>query len=134
MVVRHGEKGRAEPTMQTTDLVAQLLSQPFIKLGQSLVEQKHRRFQNERSGESNASTLPGGKLVHPAPLETFEGNDSEHVRCALPPRRPIDPIYLEAIGDVLRDGHVRKQAEILEDGIAGSLVRRKRCHVGAAEE
>src|SRR5437588_853862 len=122
MVVCHGKKGCAKPAMQMTDLVAQLLAQPFIKPGQGLVEQENRRFQDECTGKSDPLTLPGGKLVHPAPLETFKGNDSEHVRCALPARRRIDPAYLEAIGDVLRDGHVRKQAEVLEDGIAGPFV------------
>src|SRR5882672_2469748 len=101
--------------MQMTDLVAQLLAQPLIKPGQRFVKQENRRFQDECTGKSNALPLPRGKLVNPAPLETFEGNDSKHVRCALPPRRRVYSAYLKAIGDVLRDGHVRKQAEVQED-------------------
>ena len=42
LVVRHGEEGRAEPAMQTTDLVAQLLAELFIEPGQRLVEQQNR--------------------------------------------------------------------------------------------
>src|SRR5260370_18304811 len=134
MVVRHGEKGRAKAAMQMTDLVAHLLTQPLIKPRQRFVKQENRRFQDEGTGKSNALPLPRGKLVNPAPLETFEGNNSEHVRCPLPPRRRVYPAYLKAIGYVLRDGHVRKQAEVLEDGIARSFVRRKWCHVAPTEK
>jgi len=50
--VRHGEKSRAEPAMQTTDLVAQLPAQAFIKSGQGLVEQENRRFQDDGTGKA----------------------------------------------------------------------------------
>ena len=53
-------------------------------------------------------TLPPGKLVYAAPLVAFKGNDIKHLRGALAPRPRVHAAHLEAIGDVLGNGHVRK--------------------------
>src|SRR5712671_5892631 len=134
LVVSDGKKGRAKPAMQATDLVAQLPAQVFIEPRQWLIEEENGGVQDQCARESNTLTLSSGELVHAAPLVTFKGDDSKHLGRAPPSRRRIDAAHPEAVGDVLRDGHVRKQAKVLEDGIAGSFVRRKRRHVRTAEK
>ena len=52
-----GKDGRAEPSVQTTDLAAQLLAQSLIEPRQWLVEQKNSRVEHQRSGQRHALAL-----------------------------------------------------------------------------
>jgi hypothetical protein len=92
--VSDGKDGRAEPSVQTTDLAAQLLAQSLIEPRQWLVEQKNSRVKHQRSGKRHALALASGKLVYAAPLVAFKGNDSEHLRRALAPRGWVDAAHL----------------------------------------
>jgi hypothetical protein len=58
LVVRDEHRGNAEPALQARDLDSHLVAQLQVEIRQRLVEQQHRRIDDERASERDALALP----------------------------------------------------------------------------
>ena len=75
-------RGRAEPLVQALDLVAQLVPELGVEVGQRLVEQEHGGVAHQRPADRDALALAARELVGPA-LEQLARSAA-----APPPGRP----------------------------------------------
>ena len=66
----HG--GDAERLLQRLDLVAHLLADPGVEIGQRLVEQQDLRIDGKRSAERDALALTAGERRHLALAEPVQ--------------------------------------------------------------
>ncbi|MCY1355165.1 hypothetical protein D9M69_415760 [compost metagenome] len=113
----------AQPLVQAFDLVLHLLAQILVERPQGLVHQHQLGLENQRASKGNSLLLPTGELTWcPIALVLHF-----HHR-----QRRIDPLfnfrlgyfsYGQWIGQVLRNGHVRKQRIVLKDHAYPTLVR-----------
>ena len=57
LIMRHQNEGCSRAFVEPSELVAHLLTQPFVQTGQGFVEQKDTRFHDERPGKSHTLAL-----------------------------------------------------------------------------
>ena len=62
LVVRHHDRGDAEPLLQVADFAAQPRAHARVERRERLVEQQQARRQRQRAGERDALLLAAGKL------------------------------------------------------------------------
>jgi hypothetical protein len=100
-----------------------LLAQLQVERAEGLVEQKHLRTGRQCSSEANATRLATGQLAWSSGLETLELYQSEQLVDSVGRLGSIPSLSLEAVGDVLEHGHMRKQGTVLEDEVGWSSIR-----------
>ncbi len=89
-----------------------------IEGAERLVEQHHARLSRERTGDADALLLAAGELGGPAVADErrIELDHLEQLVDTLPAMRSRVPAeQRRSDRDVLRDGHVREEADLLED-------------------
>ena len=112
--MRHEHRRDPQAALKCGDLDPHLLAQLEIKVRQRLVEQQHRRIDDQRAGERDALPLAAGHLQRPALAQTGELHQVERLRDALRRFRRRHLSHSQAECDVFSGGHVRKQRVVLE--------------------
>ena len=114
MVVRRHDDRRAGPVdavEQPHDVEADAL----VEVAGGLVAQQDLRAVDHCSGDRDPLLLTTGELVRETPLLAAEAHHLERLGDELPDDVPRLPDDLEGVGDVLVDGLVGQQPEVLED-------------------
>ena len=129
LVVGHENERNARFTLKLFEFLPHGLAKLEIESRQRCIEKQHLRSRCKCTGQSNALLLATGKLRRSSRGKIAEFDQTEHV-----PDRRIHLVLrssepLEAEGNVLRYGHVRKQRIVLEDRIHGPLIGRQVLHV-----
>ena len=119
-----------------TPLVAKvpLLEQLGIKGTKGLIEKQNLRAQDEGAREGDPLLLPTGKLTgfalrvfaHPHEIERLT-DLTEHLLL-----RKVN--VFQAKGDVVSNGHERKERIVLEHGVDGPLIRSQLRNIHAIDE
>ena len=115
--MRNEDEGDTQRPLQRLQFLLHLLAQLEVERTERLVEQQHLRLVDERAGERHALPLPTGKLAR---LTLAVGRQLHQFQCVfsrLNAFRLSDPLYHQAVCDVVEDIEVRKQRIVLEDGI-----------------
>ena len=118
---------------QLRQLVAQLLAQLVVEIGERLVEQHEIGVLDERPGDRGALLLAAGQLVRHAPQHRRDAHqlgDPGDPVVELALRHPGDP---QGRGDVLVDREVRVVDELLIDHRDVALLHRHVGHFRALE-
>ena len=134
LIVRHVEERDVKLALEALELELHLLAQLEIERTQRLVEQQDLGSVDQGAGDSDALLLATGQLVGLAPLKAAELHQIEHFHHALANLVLGNLLHLEAVGDVVEDGHVRKQRVALEHGVHVALERLLIGHVGAGKQ
>ncbi len=127
LVVRHQDRGHAEPSLQQPDLAAQPLALLGIEGRQRLVEQQQARRGGQRPRQRDALLLAAGQLRRILRPRIRQADQLQQLR-----HPGIDlgaapaPVH-QPVGDVVADGQVGKQRVRLEDD---AVVARRRRRAG----
>ena len=111
--------------LDADELDLHLLAELEVERTQRLVEQQDARAVDERTRERDPLALSAGELDGLAISDAGQPDDFENLLHPLPPHSARDAFYAQAVGDVLRHGHMRKECVILEDRVHVALVRRR---------
>src|SRR6266851_591677 len=131
-VMRDMHGGDAEGLLQCLDLVAHLLSDPRVEIGQRLVEQQDLRIDGQRAAECDALPLTAGECRYLAHAEPVEPQHHEQLSHSPSDLSAADAPQFQAVTDVLRHRHVRPERIGLEHHRDVALVRRQPGDVAAA--
>ena len=135
LVVGDEDEGDADLLLQRGQLGSQRVPQLRVERAQRLVQQQHRRLEDQRPRQGDALLLPAGHLVGAAAGVLGEPHQLErlgHARVAGLPVEVLAPP--QAVRDVLLHVEVREERIALEDGVDRALVGRALRHVDAVEE
>ncbi len=121
-------------TVDTTDLLLHFEAQRTVERPQRLVHQDHLGVIRERSTEGHTLLLAAGELARIAALQAVQVQQLEHLAHAPLTLSAPHASELQAIADVLCDGHVRKQRIVLEDHPHAPSRRRQSRYVKAAQQ
>ena len=92
-----------EPPLQGAQLLAELLAQLGVEIGERLVEKEHLRLDDERAGERHALLLAAGELARVAAAERGEVDERQRRRDAAPDRRArARPPHAQPEADIAR--------------------------------
>ena len=127
----HG--GDAERLLQRLDLVAHLLADPRVEIGQRLVEQQDLRVDGKRAAERHALPLTAGERGHLALAEPVEPQHREQLGHSPGDLGAADAPQFQAVTDVLRHRHVRPQCIGLEHHRDVALVGRQPGDIAPAD-
>ena len=125
LIVRNVDEGDAQLLLQAFELLLHLLSQLEIQRAQRLIQQKHLGLENHRPCDGYALPLTAGKLGRHAPLKAGQTDQRKRRHHPLLLLAFADAQHFQAIGDVLKYGHVGKQRIVLEHCIHGPLFGRQ---------
>jgi hypothetical protein len=117
LVVGDEDEGDADLALDRLEFDLHLLAQLEVEGAERFVEQQHPGAPDEGAGECDALTLTAGELGGAAGPEAFEAYVRERFAGLLEPLGLGHLADLEAVRDVLLDGHVREQRVVLEDGV-----------------
>ena len=129
LVVRHVDRGRAEPLLEALDLRAHRHAQLRVEVGQRLVHEERGRFADDRPGEGDPLALPAGELARSARQEVVHLEGARDPQDGVLPLPRVDLAHLERVGDVLGHGQVGVQGVALEDHGDVTASRRAVRHV-----
>ena len=116
-VVRHHNDGFVELFLNAAKLAMQFGPRERIKRTERLIHQDDGGVGGQRPRESNSLPLPTRKLVGKS---SFKGGRIEPNKLQQLPAARLDtglrlPVQARHDPDVAADGHVRKQADLLQD-------------------
>ena len=114
LIVRHEERGEAEPAQRGAELVARAAAQVRIEIRERLVEQQRPRLDHQRARERDALLLAARERLDRARRGTIEPDVRERGRGARAALRLRDAARLEPERDVLLDRHVREERVVLK--------------------
>ena len=134
LIVRHVEKRNIELALEALELELHLLAQLEIERTQRLVEQQDLGSVDQGASNGNALLLAAGQLIGFAALKAAELHQVEHLHHALANLVLGNLLHPQAVGDVVEDGHVRKQRVALEHGVHVALERLLIGHIGAGKQ
>ena len=117
----------ADLVLQRSQIVLQLLAQLGVERAERLVEEQHRRLQDERPCQRHALLLAARQLRGTSLLEPTEADELDrppHAAVALgaPESVAVAPPS-QAVGDVVGDAQVREQRVRLEHRVDGPAMR-----------
>ena len=132
--MRDVEEGHAELVLERLQEHLHLLAQLQVERAERLVEEQHLRLVDDRARERDALALAARELHRLAVAVAVEAHHRAAPRSTW--RRALGALHalhLQAVADVLGDGHVREERVVLEDGVHVARVRRAARDVLAAE-
>ena len=133
LVVGDVDEGDADPLLDGAQLVAHMLAQLEVERRERLVEQQHLGLDRERAGDRDALLLAAGELADQLVALARQGDQLRSSSAASARSALRHAAHPQAVGDVLRHGHQRKQRQVLEDQRGRPLVRADARHVLAAD-
>ena len=114
-------------SLQRGQVVLQLLAQLGVERAERLVEQQHRRLQDQRPGQRHALLLAARQLRRPPLLEPAEAHELDRPPDAALALGASEPVAVapppQAVGDVVGDAEVREQRVRLEHRVDRPAVR-----------
>ena len=134
LVVGDVDERRTGSRLQVLQLELHLLSQLQVQGAEGLVEEQGGRAIDERPGEGHALLLSPGQLAGTTVVHPIELNRLEHLPHPVADLVGGELLDLEAEGDVLGHGHVRKQSVGLEHHVHVSLRGGNVRHVGPLQQ
>ena len=133
LVVGDDDERDADLALDRLEFDLHLLAQLEVQRAEWLVEQQHPWPPDQCAREGDALTLPARKLLR-APWRVLGQPDHvERVGGATPAFGLGHAAHLQAVLDVLRDGHVREQRVLLEHGVDVAALGGQASDVDAAE-
>ncbi len=114
LIMGHHDGGDAEATLQLAQLLAHRETQLGIEGGERLVEQEHRRLDDQRAGEGHTLLLTAGELPRAALGELLHLDQPQGPRHALARLRARHAAHAQPERHVARDREMREQREVLE--------------------
>ena len=133
LVVGNINKGNAQLFLQRLQLGLHLAAKLQIQRAQRLVQQQDVRREHHGPRDGHALALASGQAVRHAafiPLQLHQAQHFFHPAANLRLGGFSDP---QAIGDVGRYIHMRKEGVILKHGVYAAAFRRQRSHVAAVQ-
>ena len=124
LIVRHEDRGDAEPAQEQRQLELHLLAQIAVERAERLVEQQHVGPDRESAGDRDALALAATQLGGIASLEPPELEERHHLGNPFVGRCRAKPARLQPVGDVLEHCKVRKHRVVLEHHRDVAQVRR----------
>jgi hypothetical protein len=124
LVVRDVDHRRAGALVEARELALHCCAQMHVEIGERLVEQHERRLGDETAGKRHPLALSAREQRRPTLGKAFELDQRERGLHALPSLGILHARHRQAVGDVLRDGHVRPQRIRLEHDPDAALLRR----------
>ncbi len=129
LVVRDDDRCDAKRVLETDELDLQVEAQRPVERGERLVEQQQRRIDGERSRDGDTLLLPSRKLLGEPPRQPRQLHGRQQLLDARLPALAIPTAEREGIGDVLRDGHMRKERVVLKHHADAALTAGERRNV-----
>ena len=118
-IVRHHDDGGTGLFQDVDHFGSYPRTKTGIQIGERLVKKKQVRGGRERSGHRHPLLLPTGKLMRETALQLGKSHQLQHLRqTMLLFGTSADPEF-----DVLRDGQMRKQSQVLKDQADFSVLR-----------
>ena len=114
-VVRDEDDGLVQLLLQALDLVLQRLARHGVERAERLVHQYDGRGCGQRAQHADALLLPAGQLGGVLVRVLLHVHHGQHLLHDLGAARLVVLEQLRHDADVLRDRHVRKQADLLDD-------------------
>jgi len=114
LVVGDEYRGDAEAALQPGDLDAHLLAQLEVEVGERLVEQQHRRPDDQRPGQRHALALAAGELERAALGKAAQLYEIQGLSHALLKFRAFYSPHSQTKCNVFACRHVRKERIVLE--------------------
>ena len=131
LIVRDEDEGGAEVLVQPLHLVLHPDPEMLVERREGLVEQQHRRFEDERPCQRDPLLLSPGQLSRPFVLVPGEPDPRHHGGDTAGDVLARHLTDLERKRDVLLDGLVREQRVALEHHAEGPAFGRPRRDVDA---
>ena len=110
LVVRHVDHRRAEPLMQSRELVPHLHAQARVEVRQGFVEQEHCRVADDRAADRHALSLPARQGPGPPIQQRAEFEQLGHLANLGRDLVPAALRHAKGKGDVLRNGQMRVES------------------------
>ncbi len=117
--------------LEELQLDLHLLAQLPIEGAERLVEQQQRGLVHQGAGQGDPLLLSAGELAGLALGEAGHLHHLEDVADPVGGRLAFEALLPKPVGDILGDGHVRKEGVILEDGVDVTAIRRDASHIQA---
>jgi hypothetical protein len=128
------DEGHAEPALQLHQFPLRRFAQLLVECGERLIQQQNLWSPRQRTRERDALPLPAGELLGLALLEPLELDQRHHLGNAGVDLGARHARALQAKGDVVSHGKVRKQRVALEHHVDRALMRQDLCDVLAIEQ
>ncbi len=119
------DRRQGELPLEPLDLDLHVETQILVEGGEGLVEKQDARADGEGPGERDALLLAARELARLALGKALHADGGQHLPDAIRLHGTALAAGREAIGDVLRHGHVRKERVVLEDDADLAAVRRQ---------
>ena len=132
-VMRDMHGGDAEGLLQRLDLVAHLLADSRVEIGQWLVQQQDLRVDGKRAAECHTLSLTARQRGHLALAEPVEPQHREQLGHSPDDLGAADAPQFQAVADILRHCHVRPQCIGLEHHRDVALVGRQPGDIASAD-
>jgi len=114
LVMSHHQGGDAHRALDTPDFKLHLFTQVGVEVGQRLIEQQHRRFDHQRTGQGHALTLATGQLTGVALGMLSQAHQLQHAVDAGGDVGRWHLAHLQAEGNVVAHAHMREQRVALK--------------------
>ena len=133
LVVGHVERGDAEPVVELRQRGAHPDPELRVEVRKRLVHQERLRLPRDRPAHRDALALAAGELRRPPVEQLAEPEQLRHLVHAALDLRLRRAANLQAVAEVLADGHVRVERVRLEDHRDVAVPRLQVGHVAAAD-
>ena len=126
LVVSDEDEGDADPLLDGLELHLHLLPQLQVQRAQRLIQQQDLGMIDQRRGPAQHAGADRPRAATACALRIRAAAPARASHPPAPARRALwNALDHQAIGDVLRHGHVRKERVVLEDGVDIALVGRQ---------
>ena len=133
LVVGHVDERDPDLGLDPLELELEALAELEVERPEGLVEEEHVGAVDEGPGEGDPLLLAARQLVRLALLVAGQVDELERLAAPAGDLGLLDPLALEAEGDVVADVEVGEQGVVLEDHVDRPLVGRVVGHVAAAQ-
>jgi hypothetical protein len=132
--VGHVDKGDPDRLLQRLQLDLEGLAQLGVQRPERLVQQQHRRVEDQRPGQGDPLLLAARQLRRAAPLQPLELDQGQRLGHPPPGLGLGHVLEPHAEGDVVAHAQEREQGVALEHGVDLALVGRGADHVDPVEQ
>ncbi len=117
-------KGDAEVALQGFEFNLHLLAELQVKGAQGLIKQQDFGFIDEGAGQRHALPLAAGQLRGAAAAETSQRHQGQRFLGLAVARCLVDAFDHQAVGHIIKHGHVGEKRVVLKDRIHVALIGR----------
>jgi hypothetical protein len=132
--VGHVHEGDPDRLLERLQLDLEGLAQLGVEGAQRLVQQQHRRVEDQGPGQRDPLLLAARQLGRPPPLQALELDQGQRLGDPPPGLGLVHVLEAQPEGDVVGHAEEREQGVALEDGVDLALVGRGAGHVDPVEQ